>query len=71
MIEVKTGEILGKVSGGGGGVGNALERDPAAVLKDVINEFVTIEAARKTYGVAIDPDSMTVDLDATRAMRAD
>jgi hypothetical protein len=36
----------------------------------VINEFVTVEAARETYGVAIDPDSMTIDLEATRALRA-
>jgi N-methylhydantoinase B len=70
MIEVKNGEILGKVSGGGGGVGDPFERDPEAVLKDVINEFVTVEAARETYGVAIDPDSMTIDPEATRALRA-
>jgi N-methylhydantoinase B len=70
MIEVKHKEILGKVSGGGGGVGDPLERDPAAVLKDVINEFVTIEGARANYGVVIDPDSLTVDLEATRALRA-
>ena len=69
MIKVNTGEILGKVSGGGGGVGNPLERDPKAVLKDVINEFVTLKAARETYGVVINPDSLTVDLKATRALR--
>ncbi len=70
MIEVKTGEVLGKVSGGGGGVGNPFERDPEAVLKDVINEFVTIEGARDTYGVAIDPKSLTIDEKATKALRA-
>jgi len=70
MIHVKTGEILGKVSGGGGGVGNPLERDPKAVLKDVINEFVTLEAARNIYGVVIDPDSLTLDLKATGALRS-
>jgi N-methylhydantoinase B len=70
MIEVKHGEILGKVSGGGGGVGNPLERDPAAVLRDVIHEVVTIEAARQTYGVVIDPAGPSVDDSATRALRA-
>jgi N-methylhydantoinase B len=69
MIEVKNGEILGKVSGGGGGVGNPFERDPNAVLKDVINEFVSLAAARETYGVAIDGESLTIDLEATRALR--
>ncbi|MCP4299424.1 MAG: hypothetical protein GY783_02460 [Gammaproteobacteria bacterium] len=69
MIEVKNGEILGKVSGGGGGVGDPLERDPEAVLKDVINEYVTLHAARDTYGVSIDPDSMTIDQEATKSLR--
>jgi N-methylhydantoinase B len=70
MIEVKTGEILGKVSGGGGGVGDPFKRDPSAVLKDVINDFVTLEGARNTYGVVIDTDTMTVDEEATDALRA-
>jgi len=71
MIEVKNGEILGKVSGGGGGVGNPFDRDPEAVLKDVINEFVTLEGALNTYRVAIDPKSMTIDHKKTEALRAE
>ena len=71
MIEVKHGEILGKVSGGGGGVGRPLERDPAKVLRDVIHEVVTIEAARDTYGVVVDPAGPTVDLAATERLRAE
>jgi N-methylhydantoinase B len=70
MIQVKHGEILGKVSGGGGGVGDPLERDPAAVLRDVTNEVVTIEAARETYGVVIASAEAGVDAGATRALRA-
>jgi len=70
MIEVRHGEILGKVSGGGGGVGNPFERDPGAVLRDVVNEFVTLEAARETYGVVIDPETLEIDMEATRALRA-
>ena len=31
-------------------------RDPALVLEDVLDEKVSIEAARRDYGVAIDPD---------------
>ena len=46
-----------------------LSATPDAVLKDVINEFVTLDAARETYGVAIDGDSLTIDLEATRALR--
>jgi N-methylhydantoinase B len=69
MIQVKHGEILGKVSGGGGGVGNPLERDPAAVLRDVRNEVTTLEYARDVYGVVIDADAMAVDEEATRSLR--
>ncbi len=38
---------------GGGGWGNPLERDPELVLEDVKNEFVSLEAAEKEYGVVI------------------
>jgi N-methylhydantoinase B len=69
MIQVKHGEILGKVSGGGGGVGDPAERDPAKVLADVINEKVSVEAARDVYRVVVDPVARTVDEAATRALR--
>ncbi len=70
LINVKHGEILGKVSGGGGGVGDPAERDPEAVLDDVRNEWVTVLTAREVYRVVIDEASMTVDRDATAALRA-
>lgn len=71
MVQVKTGEILGKVSGGGGGVGDPLERDPQAVLEDVIDEMTTIPYARDVYGVAIlDGDPPTLDLAETERLRA-
>lgn len=70
MVQVKTGEILGKVSGGGGGVGDPLERDPRAVLEDVIDEMTTIPYARDVYGVAIlDGDPPTLDLAETERLR--
>jgi N-methylhydantoinase B len=71
MVQVKTGEVLGKVSGGGGGVGDPLERDPRAVLEDVIDEMTTIPYARDVYGVAIlDGDPPTLDLAETERLRA-
>lgn len=69
MIEVKHGGILGKVSGGGGGVGPPEERDPEMVLSDAINEFVTLQMARDIYKVAIDPQTMTIDWEQTRRLR--
>ena len=38
---------------GGGGYGNPFERDPRRVLEDVVNGYVSIEAAAHEYGVAI------------------
>ena len=44
-------------SGGGGGWGNPLERDPALVLRDVADGFISAASAHDDYGVAIDPAS--------------
>jgi N-methylhydantoinase B len=71
MVQVKTGEIFGKVSGGGGGVGNPVDRDPALVLDDVVNGYVTVEHAREVYKVVIDPETMTVDETETAELRED
>ena len=69
MIEVKTGEVLGKVSGGGGGVGKPFERETEAVQKDVADGYVTIEAAERIYGVAISEKTTTIDEDRTKRLR--
>jgi N-methylhydantoinase B len=63
-------DVLVNHSGGGGGWGDPFERDPAAVLADVVNEYVSLAAARADYGVAIDAATMTVDAAATAALRA-
>ena len=52
----------------GGGYGPALERDPAAVARDVRNETLSITAARDTYGVALDAQG-AVDLQLTARIR--
>jgi N-methylhydantoinase B len=66
--EVTFGDIVEVRSPGGGGYGNPFDRDPDAVLADVVFGLVSIEGARTGYGVAITPD-LTVDLDQTRALR--
>jgi len=38
---------------GGGGVGDALDRDPQSVLTDVIDNLISPEAAHEIYGVEI------------------
>ena len=54
---------------GGGGYGDPLKRDPAAVLRDVRDGLVSPEAARREYGVALAKDLAAVDIAATRALR--
>jgi N-methylhydantoinase B len=63
------GDVLINNSGGGGGWGDPFTRDPDKVLDDVRNDYVSIEHAHADYGVVIDPKTMTVNMEATRAIR--
>jgi N-methylhydantoinase B len=55
---------------GGGGYGPPCRRDPAQVLADVRDGYVSLERARSDYGVAIDPERMVVLEEETAALRA-
>ena len=76
VVEAKmlAGDQLVYRFGGGGGWGDALERDPQAVLDDVWDEYVSVDAAREQYGVvitgALDDMTLTLDDAATVARRA-
>lgn len=70
LVEIKNGDVMQKISSGGGGVGSPFERDPEAVLEDVLNELVGVEAARHEYGVVIDATTLELDIAATEAARA-
>ena len=60
--------------GGGGGWGDPLDRDPEAVLDDVIDEYVRIEGARRDYGVvltgSLDDLTLAIDHEDTHELRA-
>lgn len=62
---LKPGMVYRGVVSGGGGYGDPLERDIAAVRKDVWNEYVSIKGAEQHYGVIIDPKTLNVDEDTT------
>lgn len=64
------GETFMFESTGGGGYGDPRQRDPHLVLEDVLDEYISLDAARTLYGVIIDPATMTIDESATRAARA-
>jgi N-methylhydantoinase B len=53
----------------GGGYGNPLDRDPNLVRKDVWNELISIQAAADSYGVVVDPETLTLDAEASNSLR--
>ena len=57
--------------GGGGGFWNPLERDPQKVLADVRSGYVSLEAARRDYGVVIQQQGRRFEIHvaATNALR--
>ena len=68
-MTMKQGDVFRHEQPGPGGWGDPLERDPARVLKDVRNEFVSPGSARDDYGVVIDTATWTVDQGATKRVR--
>jgi N-methylhydantoinase B len=66
---------------GGGGYGDPFEREPQAVLDDVLNGYVSLKAAERDYGVVITgtrrpdeqvslPRHFSIDAEATARLRA-
>jgi len=55
-------------TGGGGGWGDPLARDPEAVRSDVIEQLISGASARNDYGVVL-CDDLSVDLAATKRLR--
>jgi N-methylhydantoinase B/oxoprolinase/acetone carboxylase alpha subunit len=67
------GDVVSFQQSGAGGYGSPRERDPAQVLEDVLDDYVSLEAARADYGVVITGSGMDLRVDeaATRALRAE
>lgn len=72
--QLPAGAVIAYQHGGGGGFGPALRRDPQAVCEDVLDEKVTLAAARDKYGVVltgtVENYDLAVDIAATQALRA-
>jgi N-methylhydantoinase B len=67
-LSIKRGERIRLETPGGGGYGHARERPVEAVLRDVRLGYVSAEAARRDYGVAVTGDG-ALDRSATNALR--
>jgi N-methylhydantoinase B len=66
-ITVRQGDVYRHVLAGAGGWGDPFARDPERVLRDVLEEKITPEYARRQYGVAIDGTTWSVSM--TRGSR--
>lgn len=68
------GAVMAYQYGGGAGFESPLLRDPEAVREDVLDEYVSLEAARQRYGVvltgSVEACDVEVDKEATRELRA-
>ena len=71
LLPVGPNDVITIFAGGGGGYGDPLERDPSKVWEDVVNGLVTVEAARRDYKVALNPDSLEVDVAVTKQLRSE
>jgi len=74
-IEHAAGERYEYHYGGGGGWGDPLDRPPAKVLEDVLDEYVSVGRARRDYGVvltgSLEDLTLAVDREATARLRAE
>jgi N-methylhydantoinase B len=70
-----TGAVIAYQHGGGAGFGPAIERDPASVRDDVLDELVSVAMARQLFGVVLtgtlEEYDLEVDAGATAALRHD
>ena len=66
---VRNGDIVVHMNGGGSGYGDPLERDPAAVMKDLKEEIISPWAAKNVYHIVYDPDVLEVDPEKTEEAR--
>jgi len=74
-VPLLQGDTVQRPSAGGGGLGDPLKRDIKAVLSDVIEGYVSVERAKKDYGVVVeeidaDLSEYRLDEQATLAERA-
>jgi N-methylhydantoinase B len=68
LTSMRIGDVYRTASQGGGGYGDPLDRDPERVARDVESGLVSVEWARRVYGVALDQDHR-IDRAATAARR--
>ncbi len=71
---LQAGAVARVLNAGGGGWGSPWKRDPALVLRDVRDAYVSVEGARRDYGVVLTgnpdrPELLAIDQAKTAACR--
>lgn len=59
-FQAPAGSVIDMITPGSGGYGTAGERDPALIGKDLLDGYVTSNAAREHYGITA-PDALVAD----------
>jgi N-methylhydantoinase B len=67
--DLERGDRMRIQGAGAGGFGDPFARDVTAVLADIEAGYVSIDAAKHSYGVVVNADG-TVEIEATAALRA-
>jgi N-methylhydantoinase B len=62
-------DVVSIHSAGAGGYGDPLERPPELVMADVLDGYVSEEAAKRDYGVVLQPGGSAIDGSSTMALR--
>ncbi len=68
-IELEAGDCVHISTPGGGGYGDARERDPESVLMDVRRGYYTPEEAERFFAVKLAGEPLAIDAEATAALR--
>lgn len=74
-LRAEEGDVITYLSPGGGGYGTPLRRNPAKVLDDLLDGYITVDHAREVYGVVMQPTTdgfqWGLDMAATTKLRAE
>lgn len=65
-VQLKAGDRVRVLTGGGGGYGDPLKRDPIRVAADVHNGYISVRAATDMYGVVLGDRGQVLALETKR-----
>jgi len=68
-IHIAEGDTVCVSTPGGGGFGDPFTRDPTLCARDVRRGYYSVAEVRDRFGVVLDPASLAVDVEQTRARR--